>query len=484
MYAPPYYDNPPPYNPTFQAFSPPASVHCPQSQDVPDGYSVPPDSCNVEGRPQHFFRCFSPPGFIKTFQGATVLMCFIIFACVVSTLVWDVYGVEYGSYGYMGKYDSSSSYMTPQSAKAAMISMAVINFLVSLGFLVGTLSRSQFTQGCRFYFTVFASDIILAILQAIIDIVYVIGVNPMAQSSQSLLYNPMLMCQNIQGSPSLSSSLGAGFPGGFPTYNQYLYHYCYMDPQEVVALVLGLMVVLTLSLSAYYAYKTRSKIWRHSKDNIYWVDPLVRQSQEQGAQDWVSNEVMNGSRCSNLISVSSFSADSSSRRGAESHNNGVTVYSSSSPSEENPSFRKSPSCHKKKRKKVPEPGPAAQEMEFQYETGYTTGDTGNELVLYPEIISDEQRRQYKMEFDCELARYKTLCAKMDQISDQMHKLSQELDALDKDSMKYQGVVDEYNRLKDLKRRPDYQAKKKQCKELRRKLIHIKQLVKTYDQGLC
>lgn len=62
-------------------------------------------------------------------------------------------------------------------------------------------------------------------------------------------------------------------------------------PSQVVALVLGLMVVLTLSLSAYYAYKTRSKIWRHSKDNIYWVDPLVRQSQEQGAQDWVSNEV-------------------------------------------------------------------------------------------------------------------------------------------------------------------------------------------------
>lgn len=92
-------------------------------------------------------------------------MCFIIFACMVSTLVWDVYGVEYGSYSYKGKYDSSSSYMTPQSAKAAMISMAVINFLVSLGFLVGTLSRSRFTQGCRFYFTVFASDIILAILQ-------------------------------------------------------------------------------------------------------------------------------------------------------------------------------------------------------------------------------------------------------------------------------------------------------------------------------
>lgn len=64
-----------------------------------------------------------------------------------------------------------------------------------------------------------------------------IGVNPMSQSSQSMLYNPMLMmCQNIQGSPSLSGSVGAGFPGGFLLYNQYLHHYCYMDPEEVIIL--------------------------------------------------------------------------------------------------------------------------------------------------------------------------------------------------------------------------------------------------------
>lgn len=61
----------------------------------------------------------------------------------------------------------------------------------------------------------------------------------MSQSSQSMLYNPMLMmCQNIQGSPSLSGSVGAGFPGGFPMYNQYLHHYCYMDPEEVRRIIL------------------------------------------------------------------------------------------------------------------------------------------------------------------------------------------------------------------------------------------------------
>ncbi|XP_035526482.1 occludin [Morone saxatilis] len=540
MYEPRYYDSPPvyspPYSTTSQGFYPSRSVHSPQSQYVPYTYNVPPDSYYMEERPQHFYRWFSPPGFVKTFQGATVLMCFLIFACVASTLVWDMNGFGYGGYGfgaaggvagtelgyYGGSYGYGSSYMTPQSAKAAMISMVAINFLVSLGFLVGSFSRSRIMRGCRFYLTVFISDIILAVLQGIIDIIFVIGVNPMSQSSQSMLYNPMLMmCQNIQGSPSLSGSVGAGFPGGFPMYNQYLHHYCYMDPEEAVALVLGLMVVLALSLSAYYAYKTRSKIWRHGKANIYWDEPRVRPSEGQDVQDWVNhvgearstqqaptapdlraeNSVV--SYGNGTVSIhsegnykSSFSADNSNRRGTEPlyQNSRVPVCSSSS-SDETDSFRKPPLYHvEREQRKDLEPRPAAQEMmESQYETGYTTGDTGNELDrnhtgylyrLYPEITSDEQRRQYKREFDCDLARYKCLCAEMDDISDQMHKLSRELDALDEGSMKYQGVADEYNHLKDLKRTPDYQAKKKQCKEFRQKLFHIKRLVKIYDQGLC
>lgn len=57
--------------------------------------------------------------------------------------------------------------------------------------------------------------------------------------------------------------------------------------------------------------------------------------------------------------------------------------------------------------------------------------------LYPEIISDEQRQQYKTEFVSDLTRYKTLCADMDELSDQIHQLSRELDCLDVDSIKYQ-----------------------------------------------
>nr|XP_020500119.1 occludin-like [Labrus bergylta]XP_020500121.1 occludin-like [Labrus bergylta] len=550
MYEPQYCDSPPMYSPPYStnslSFYPPRSVQSPQSQYVPYSYNVPQDSYYHEERPQLFYRWFSPPGFVKTFQGATVLMCFLIFACVASTLVWDMNGFGYGGYSsggsvyseygyYGGSYGYSSSYMTPQSAKAAMISMAAINFLVSLGFLVGSFSRSRIMRGCSFYLTVFICDIILAVLQGIIDIIFVIGVNPMSQSSQSMLYNPMLMmCQNIQGSPSLSGSVGAGFPGGYPMYNQYLHHYCYMDPEETVALVFGLIVVLALALSAYYAYKTRSKIWRHGKANILWDEPRGRSSEGQDVQDWVNHvgdsrstqqapTVVVSERATapelraensvvsygnGTVSIHSerncecniFSADNSNGRAPEPlyQNSRVTVCSSNS-SEETDSIRKPPLHHhhhhvKKEQREDSQARPAAQEvLESQYETGYTTGDTGNELDrdhtdhlyrLYPVITSDEQRRQYKKEFESDLSCYKSLCAQMDDISDQMHKLSRELDTVDDSSMKYQGVADEYNRLKDMKRTTDYQAKKKHCKELRQKLFHIKRLVKIYDQGLC
>lgn len=305
MYEPRHYDNPPIYSPPYTAtsngFYTHRSVHSPRSNFDP--YPPPPDSFYMEDRPQHFYKWFSAPGLVKTMEGATVIFCFLIFACVASTLVWDMHGagIGMGGYGtgsmgvgsgtggyYGGSYGYSSSYMTPYSAKSAMISMAAINFLVSLGFLVGSFSRSPAMRGRRFYLTVLVCDVVLAVLQGIIDIVFVIGVNPMSQSSQSMLYNPMLMmCQNMQGSPSLSGSVGAGFPGGFPMYNQYLQHYCYMDPEEAVALVLGFLVVVALCVAAYYAYKTRSKIWRHGKPNIIWDRPLLRPPERNDVQDWV-----------------------------------------------------------------------------------------------------------------------------------------------------------------------------------------------------
>lgn len=57
--------------------------------------------------------------------------------------------------------------------------------------------------------------------------------------------------------------------------------------------------------------------------------------------------------------------------------------------------------------------------------------------LYPEITSDEQRQQYKTEFDSDLSRYKSLCADMDELGDRIHQLSGQLDCLDVESIKYQ-----------------------------------------------
>lgn len=198
MFEPQQYDSPPVYSPPYRAASlslyPPRSVHSPRSQHGLHPYShhqhQPPGSYYLgdqggeeDGRPQLFYRWFSPPGFVKTFQAATAIMCFVIFACVASTLVWDMHGLGYGGgYGmgvsgmggpvgaagsgyYGGSYGYANSYMTPYSAKSAMISVAAINFLVSLGFLVSSFSRSPAARGRGFYLAIFICDVVLAGIQ-------------------------------------------------------------------------------------------------------------------------------------------------------------------------------------------------------------------------------------------------------------------------------------------------------------------------------
>lgn len=57
--------------------------------------------------------------------------------------------------------------------------------------------------------------------------------------------------------------------------------------------------------------------------------------------------------------------------------------------------------------------------------------------LYPEIMSSSQRQEYKREFDSDLRTYKQLCAEIDDINDELHKLSRELDTLNEGTSKYQ-----------------------------------------------
>ena len=56
--------------------------------------------------------------------------------------------------------------------------------------------------------------------------------------------------------------------------------------------------------------------------------------------------------------------------------------------------------------------------------------------VYPVITSVSQRHEYKREFDSDLREYKHLCAEMDDIHDQLNKLSRQLDTLDESSAKY------------------------------------------------
>ncbi|NWI57076.1 OCLN protein, partial [Calyptomena viridis] len=101
--------------------------------------------------------------------------------------------------------------------------------------------------------------------------------------------------------------------------------------------------------------------------------------------------------------------------------------------------------------------------------------------LYPPISSDGTRQRYKQEFDSDLRRYKQLCADMDTINDRLGLLGKQLDSVPEDSPQYQDLAEEDNRLKDLKRSPDYQTKKLETKTLRNKLFHIKRMVSDYDK---
>ncbi|MEQ2273072.1 hypothetical protein XENORESO_021200, partial [Xenotaenia resolanae] len=297
----------------------------------------------------------------------------------------------------------------------------------------------------------------------IMTIVYIVGVNPMAQSSSSVMYNPMLvMCQNLyQTSYSQMGGLG-----GFPMYNQYLYHYCFVDPQEGVAMVCGFLVVIALGVAAFFAQKTRGKIWRYGKPNIYWEEPLVggKASEGRDVEEWVNNVEENRSvqdaptllvseKGGGLLNASANSVDSypPAKGDSSSYNEDDNQYSektTSRPSEvfshggrtsSSPSEGRRPSANRgKRRRRNPDMD------ESQYETEYTTGgETGNELDMeelesvYPDITSDAQRHEYKREFDADLREYKRLCAEMDDVNDRLNKLSRQLDTLDESSAKYQ-----------------------------------------------
>lgn len=188
------YESPPVYSPPFtpppnNGFGPAGSFHGPQSDY--NAYPPPPGSYYIEDRPQHFYKWLSPPGIVKAMMAAVVVLCVAIFACVASTLMWDFqygygtgmgyygsgmgygsgyiggnYGSGYGSYGGgYGNYYGSGSYISPYSAKAAMIAMAAINFIGALAFFITSFSKSNVVRSRKFFLAVLISSVLMAALQ-------------------------------------------------------------------------------------------------------------------------------------------------------------------------------------------------------------------------------------------------------------------------------------------------------------------------------
>uniref|UniRef100_A0A673LMK6 Occludin a n=1 Tax=Sinocyclocheilus rhinocerous TaxID=307959 RepID=A0A673LMK6_9TELE len=234
---------------------------------------------------QHFYRWTSPPGIIKIMCVMSVIFCVGIFVCVASTLAWDTdagaagfggYGGSYGGYGY-GILGSQND---PRQGKGFMIAMAIITFIVLLVIFIMIISHQKVAQGRKFYLAVIIVSAIMAFLMLVATIVYLVTVYPMAQSSGSVQFNQVYaMCAAYQ-QPQMT--------GGF--VNQYLYHYCVVDPQEAIALVLGFIVTAALIIIMVFAIKTRQRINNHGKDNILWrrVKEMNDQNSPQDVEDWVS----------------------------------------------------------------------------------------------------------------------------------------------------------------------------------------------------
>ncbi|CAJ0931764.1 unnamed protein product [Ranitomeya imitator] len=154
------FESPPPYRP--DEYKP--SIYAP-SQDLYGGKmpSQPAYSYYPEDEVQHFYRWSSPPGIIKIMSILIVVMCVGIFACVASTLPWDLditgqsMGYGLGGYsGYSGAYNGygfgssqggygfayGGNYTDPRAAKGFILAMAAFCFIcgmaiaIVLGFLI------------------------------------------------------------------------------------------------------------------------------------------------------------------------------------------------------------------------------------------------------------------------------------------------------------------------------------------------------------
>ncbi|XP_038661337.1 occludin b [Scyliorhinus canicula] len=510
------FDSPPPYHSGSEYNH--GSVYAP-SKDIYDGeMRSQPAGSYYPDETQYFYKWSSPPGIIKILAILIIVMSIGIFACVASTLPWDMdyygggmgvgngmgyggyggyggAGAGYGSgtgYGYgagVGAYGYGGGYTDPRAAKGFMIALAAVSFIGLLIVFIVLVSKARLSRTRKFYLILMIVSAVIGFIMFVATMVYIMGVNPTAQAAGSVFYNQLLTLCNQFYIPSTS---------GVYT-NQYLYHYCVVEPQEALAIVMGFLIVIALGLIIFFAFKTRSKITRYGKENILWDKSYMQDEVPPNVEDWVNNvsgvpEELVGDGYSYKPNGSLYEPDYEHHRtqpnGVQpTHVPEVSLPLMNEQPAPNPSIRESdeskPSSHRKPNRKRRPGRPKRPETE-DYETDYTTGaESCDELdeedfeSQYPPITSDQQRLDYKKEFDNDHQQYKYLQAELDDINKQFSQLNKQIDETDDDEQ-YQAVAAEYNRIKEVKNSADYREKKKLCKQLKVKLSHIKQMVSNYD----
>ncbi|XP_029300183.1 occludin [Cottoperca gobio] len=492
------------------------------------GYNVPPQpaySYYPDDEFQHFYRWTSPPGILKIMSIIAIVMCVAIFACVASTLAWDSqgamggFGGGYGGGGYGGGgyggggygaggygagggggygsfggggYGAGNSYgygglggnyNDPRKGKGFIIAMAAITFIACLAIFIIVVSHQSLSESRKFYLAVVIISAILALLMLIAAIVYLVAVNPTAQSSGSAYGSQIAgLCAQYQ-QPQTS--------GVF--VNQYLYHYCVVEPQEAIAVVFGFLVAIALIIMLVFALKTRQKIQHYGKSNILWKKVKVFEDQPpQDVEAWVNNVSANPEALplsdypEKLRGSRSYLDDESTNYDKPPHSytpqpaeeslplhNGVP-YSSNS--------EVASSQGKRKKRRAGRPRRAdGQEYETDYNSSGDELDDNDFDVEYPTIRSEPERNDYKREFDRDHQEYKDLQAELDALNKNLSDVDRELDDLQEGSPQYLDALDEYNRIKNIKKSPDYMVKKRRCKYLKSKLNHIKKMVSDYDR---
>lgn len=439
----------------------------------------------------HYYRWTSPPGVMKILSIIIIIMCVAVFACVASTLAWDydmslmglgggglvpgyggyggsaigssygsAYGGSYGgaygsSYGGVGagSYSYGGAQMDPRAGKGFIIAISGITFIAVLIIFILVVSRQSAAQKPSFYLATIIICAILAFLMIIATIVYLVAVNPTAQSTGSIYYSQIRqLCAQYQTQTQAQGIF----------LNQYLYHYCVVEPQEAIAIVLGFLVFVALIILLVFAVKTRNQIRRWGPERILWEEvKVINDGLHNSIGEWVKN--VSGDPEVPLNDPNPHVGGS--RDYLDQLDNNKPLYLpgdsdiSSSVGVLKPRVR-------------------------DYDPGVESGDDLEEedfSVLFPSIVDEQERLNYKREFDLDHQEYKSLQAELDAINQDLADLNRELDRHPEGSPQFLDAMDEYTRLKSLKKSPHYEIKKKRCKYLRSKLSHIKRKISEYDR---